>query len=243
MFRKVILYIRELSDYIDIVAVPHEAFLNIKSKGKMFIPLSLYLFILLLLSFFIIDIYRNLSYNIYFNSGLFYDSIPPIVEKTILLWAILVVGSKLISIFFRWFLFSFVIWLINRTLLSQYKFKKIILTVICSEIILILMEIFNISFIYLRGMDSIQTYSDIFLIPGIQNISPSVSNNFHLFTALSSYNIFSIWYILTVAIGINVMFEIPRIKAFLSILLCWNIWILLSIIRPYLEKLLSLGFN
>jgi hypothetical protein len=56
-------------------------------------------------------------------------------------------------------------------------------------------------------------------------LSPEAKGSF-LYSVLSSFDIFTVWQVILVSMGLGVMYKFTTKKAFTTVLILWIIWIL-----------------
>ena len=102
----------------------------------------------------------------------------------------------------------------------QTGFKYIYAGVVHAEVILSLAGIVNI-LLYVRGIDNIQDPTDLVAVVGMDYFISDRSSNMPLFTFLSSINIFSIWYLVTLSIGISILTGFGKLKSGIVVTSVW----------------------
>jgi len=152
---------------------------------------------------------------------------------------------KPISSIFRWVVLSAVLLLITTKFSTkkQIKFNRIFSCVSYTEIIFYLMEIITILVIYIRGIDQIKNSSDMIVFKGINYFIDKNAIPDSIYTALNQINLFSLWYIATLARGIQIAGNIKYAKSIFLVSIAWCIWILLDLGKSFLiENILNLTF-
>ena len=199
--------------------------------------MSLNLLLYLIVAFLMIEPYRNIF--IIIASAIFdEDTAPSIVTKFMGVPVVYLLTTEGFAIPLRWYVFSLILYASNYRSARTMSFRDVFLCVLFSEVILTLMRFVNVMFLYLRGLEAITEPHDLVIVPGLQLIFPDMQAQYSLFTLASNYNIFSLWYVATLGLGFAVMFGVPRLRAFLWSLICWNTWIGLLILKPHIEKLI-----
>lgn len=152
---------------------------------------------------------------------------------------------KPISSIFRWVILSAVLLLITTHFSNknQIKFKKIFSCVSYTEIIFYLMEIITILVIYMRGIDQIKNSSDMIVFKGINYFIDKNAIPDSIYTALNQINPFSLWYIATLARGIQIISDIKYLKSFFLAFISWFGWIFLDFGKSFLiDNIFKLTF-
>ena len=125
---------------------------------------------------------------------------------------------------FRWLILAAVLYFTSILIgAEQAKFKTFYAVTVYSELILVLMGIVNILLLHIKGIDNLQHITDLQAIIGLDYFLSDKTTNIPLFTFLNSINIFSIWYIATLTLGVSIGTNFSRLK---SALLVSTVWLL-----------------
>jgi hypothetical protein len=211
-----------LSNIINIFATPTEVFQNIKTTPKwliafLFIAVVSIIFGLLLLPFMqkIMEqtllakmsdeqVQQTLSTMTGFRTlGLLLAAVPLLIK--LLLYSLFLYLSAII--------FD----------AQEINFKNIYAVVVHSELILLLMGVFNVLILLIKGVDAVNNITDLNAIIGLDYFLADKSHSIPLFTFLNSFNVFSVWYVATLTIGISVVTGFSKQK---SAILVSSIWLL-----------------
>jgi hypothetical protein len=129
-----------------------------------------------------------------------------------------------VTLLFKWLLLALFLYYSAILLNAQgINFKTVFTVVVYSECIILLMGIINLLLLYVRGINSINNMTDLQVIVGLDYFIADKPHNIPLFTFLSNFNVFSIWYVATLAIGVSVVTNFSKLK---SVILVSSIWLL-----------------
>lgn len=106
---------------------------------------------------------------------------------------------------------------------ERVRFRTLYAVVAHTEMIFVLMAIVNVLLLHAKGPDSVQHVTDLQAIVGLEVILKERAGNLPLFTLLNSVNVFSIWYVATLSIGIAVITGFSKAK---SAVLVTGVWLL-----------------
>lgn len=122
----------------------------------------------------------------------------------------------------RWLVIAAVFYFLAILLGTEaLKFKTVYAVVVYSEMILLLMGVINILVLYLKGIGSVHHITDLQAILGLDILLTDRSANLPLFTLLNSINVFSIWYLGTLTIGISVITNFSKLKSAVLVTSGW----------------------
>lgn len=134
------------------------------------------------------------------------------------------IGLAIAPIFLllRWLVIAAVLYFLAILLGTEaLRFKTVYAVVVYSEMILLLMGVINILLLYLKGIDSVHHITDFQAIVGLDILLTNKAANLPLFTLLNSVNVFSIWYLATLTIGIAVVTNFSKLKAAVLVASVW----------------------
>lgn len=100
-------------------------------------------------------------------------------------------------------------------------FKKIFSIVVHTEFILLLIGIINILILEIKGITSVNNLSDLQTIVGLEYFLKNKTNDIYLFTILSNFNIFTIWYVIVLAIGLSIVSQLEKWKSSIIVSFVW----------------------
>lgn len=101
------------------------------------------------------------------------------------------------------------------------SFKHVFTVVVYSEVILVLMSLFNVLLVYARGIDSIESMKDLEPLIGLHLLVTERAAKAPLIAVLSKVNPFTIWYVATLAIGVSAITNFSKGR---SALLVSSVW-------------------
>ena len=123
---------------------------------------------------------------------------------------------------FKWAIFGTAIYyaaiLINS---KEIKYKQIIAVLAYSETILLMMAIVNTALLYTKEITTITNTMDINTIVGLDVFLSNKYESKSLYTFLNNFNVFTIWYLISVSIGIGIMSNLSKLK---SSMIVFGIW-------------------
>jgi hypothetical protein len=136
-----------------------------------------------------------------------------------------IVGSLFapVPLFLKWIISSTVLYclaiLINA---PEMKFRTTFAIVVHAEMILLLMGLVNLSVLTLRGVEFIQTFSDLNAIPGVLSLVNPEMTSLPVMKFLGSLNPFSAWYLFLLTLGISIVTGFGKMK---SAVLVTSVWL------------------
>jgi hypothetical protein len=221
----------ELSKCLSVLATPSDVYTDLRSKNPWATPLALNMLAYLVVSVLMHGVFQQMISNI-FSARFGEDSAPTLVSRLSAVSFIVILTLQSLTIPIRLLWTSTMIFLIARNM----RFRNILLCLVYAEIVLSLMAVSNVLLIYVRGLEKIASYADLHLIPGLQYLIAGAGGDRILFDLANSANIFSVWYIFTIATGLSTMFNISKIKAGAYCCFAWISWSLLVIIWSYIQN-------
>ncbi|MGC8596247.1 MAG: hypothetical protein ACP5MI_11680, partial [Candidatus Kryptoniota bacterium] len=105
----------------------------------------------------------------------------------------------------------------------EFAYPKVFSVVAYSEMIVLLMSVVNLLALYAKGIGSVQQVTDLQAIVGLDFLIKDKMSNLPLFILLNSINVFTIWYLATLAIGVTVITGFRKIK---SALIVTGVWLI-----------------
>jgi len=127
-----------------------------------------------------------------------------------------------IPLFIKLILFTVVLYYLIILLNShKVRLKTIFSIVIHSEFILLLMVIVNLFILYIKGINAVNNIFDLQAVVGLEYFIHDKTNNIPLYTFLSNFNVFTIWYIVVLTIGVSVVTELEKWKSAIIVSLVW----------------------
>lgn len=115
---------------------------------------------------------------------------------------------------------SAILWLIIQ-LFSEVDFKRMFSVVVHCGVILFLGSIITFIILKLRGLQSIKSAADVQVSLGLDLFLRNPDLNLPLKAFLSNINVFSVWWIILISLGISIIAKISRTKATLITTFFW----------------------
>lgn len=145
-----------------------------------------------------------------------------------------------ISSIIKWFVIAVSIYIIVFMLKKNKSgfFKKYFATVAYGETIFILMSLFTLLIIYAKGINTIESSGDYQIFKGLNVLLSDNNSSSTLASILGNINPFSIWYILTISIGIKIVVGISRIQAIGIAFFAWLVWMSTGLMQSIFTKLI-----
>ena len=136
-----------------------------------------------------------------------------------------------IMFLFYAFLFS----LFVRIADNKLDYKKALQLIICSYFVVVLGDLVNTAFIYLRGLDSITGMYDISLT-GINLLTSAEQIGATRYVMLSCITPFQLWFVVLLSIGLKIFTDMKQVKAVIISVLFWLITILIPVLSVYFSQ-------
>jgi hypothetical protein len=207
---------------INILASPRESFVEIKVQPRWGFPFFFMSILAIGVAFLTAPFSRELlrvSLSAVLDEENLEQSLS-MMEKSQYLVAFFVPGVLLL----KWTAIATVLYLLSSIFGTQeQKFKECFVVVVYSEIILILMGVFSVLLLHLKGFDSLHHLTDLQPIIGLDVLMSDKASDLPLFTFLNSVNLFNIWYVAVLSIGFSIMTDFSKVK---SALLVTTVWLL-----------------
>jgi hypothetical protein len=115
------------------------------------------------------------------------------------------------------------------------NFKKLFTVTVHAEVIFLLMGIANIIGLEFNGVNSLRNHSIWQTIVGLDDVFKDSPPNIYLSTILNSFNLFSIWYLVVLTIGVSVSSRLERWKSSIMVSLLWTLGISFQIALKYIS--------
>lgn len=130
---------------------------------------------------------------------------------------------------------SAILWLIVQ-LFREADFKRVFSLVVHCALIQLLGSIVSLIVLKLRGIQSIRSAADLQVYFGLDMFLRNQELNIPLKAFLSSINLFSIWWIILVILGLSIITEISKSKA---TLIAVSFWLFSTMIQVGFASLLG----
>ena len=103
-------------------------------------------------------------------------------------------------------------------------FRKTLSVIAYSETIFVFMRIVTLLIVYARGIESIESESDLIVFKGLEYLVHSRDIPPWANALISSVHPFSIWYILVVTVGVGICCSLRRRTALIVVVFSWALW-------------------
>ncbi|HTP80016.1 MAG TPA: hypothetical protein VMM57_06385 [Bacteroidota bacterium] len=224
----------ELDNCVSVLATPSDAYSKIRISSRWAVPLSLNSLMYLIVSLLMMGVFRQMMSNIY-AARFGADSVNTLVSGISMASFALILVFQAVAIPVRWIAVSSVVRIASR----EVPFRSILSSLLYAEIVLSLMSLTNVLLIYARGIEKVSGPSDLDLVPGLQYIVSDAANERIRYVLAQSVNLFSVWYVVTFAIGLTRLCDIPRSRSLALSCLTWTGWSLLVALWPQIQSGLS----
>ena len=211
-----------LSSILNIFALPTEVFHNIKASPKWLSAFCIIAIISIICGYFILPFSQRIMIET-LSSKMDTEQVQKAIslsERFKYIGLLFVPLILLIKWLFLTLFLYFSAILLNA---QEINFKTVFTVVVYSECIVLLMGIINLFLLYVKGVDSINNMIDLQVIVGLDYFLTDKPHNIPFFTFLNSFNVFSVWYVATLAIGVSVVTSFSKLK---SAILVSSIWLL-----------------
>ena len=134
-----------------------------------------------------------------------------------------------IGVLLSWLMYTLLIWLIAQLLNGKAPFKKPFSVVSHSSVITFLGAILSWTILRLRGIDSISGPEDLDVSLGITLLFPQDTLTLPIRMILSNLNLFTVWYLGTLILGVSIVYNFPKKSAAVVVVSVWTIFVAFSI--------------
>jgi len=121
----------------------------------------------------------------------------------------------------KFFIIAIILWIIVQLFTLEINFKKIFSLVVHCGIITFLGSVLTLLILHLRGLDSIKNSADIQVSLGTDLFLGNLDLSLPLKVFLSNINLFSIWWIVLLTLGISIISKISRTKSSFIAVFLW----------------------
>jgi hypothetical protein len=227
----------ELADIFNVLATPSEVFEEIKIRPRWRAPVLVTSISGVAIGWFMIPAIQQPLQSIYERS-FGEDGAGVAMSSMIKAYFVSEVIVRTAAIFVRWLLFSFILYGMVRLSVkkSSLYLKQVFSLVAYSEIIFVTMSILTVLIIYVIGLDNIETPSDTVIFKGLDLFLDRGGKNVELATFLANVNVFSLWYILIIAFGINMFTGQNKIRSVAISGIAWLCWSVISVLEPLITE-------
>ncbi|MCL5020797.1 MAG: hypothetical protein M1339_03860 [Bacteroidetes bacterium] len=212
-----------LMNLIDVLALPTEVFTQLNRRPRWFVPFVLLSAVYVIVGWFMLPFSIHLEYN------MLSARLGPGAAKQVIS-----ISERVgdIDLFFKpallllkWALFAAILYSLCILLdaAPPLRFRLFFSVIAFSEAIPGFMSVVNILVLYAKGISSVRNVTDLKAIIGLDFFMKNKMSNLPLFILLNNINVFTIWYVATLAIGISVITGFRKIK---SALIVTGVWLL-----------------
>jgi hypothetical protein len=210
----------ELSSLVNIFATPTEVFLDVRERAKWLLAFVFIGVVSISIALLTAPFSKEIAHEALSRSmsgPQLRQSIAVYDELGLLAW----VAAPLFLIA-RWLIFAGIVYFLT-TLLSDslVKFKTIFAVFVHTEPILLLMGVINLLLLHMRKDDGFTNPIDLQAVAGADYFLTDRAANLPLFTLLNNINVFSIWYVATLIIGVSVVTKFSKLKSGLIVVVVW----------------------
>ena len=210
-----------LMNLIDVLAYPTDTFTQLNSRPRWLVPFVLFSAVYIIVGWFMLPFSMHLEYN------MLLARLGPRTANQVLSISERVGDIDLIFkpalLLLKWTFFAAILYMLCILLdaAPSLKFRIFFSVIAFSEAIPAFMTVVNILILYAKGIGSVQNMTDLQAIIGLDFLMKSKMSNLPLFIFLNSINVFTIWYVTTLAIGISVITGFRKIKSTLIVTGAW----------------------
>jgi len=120
---------------------------------------------------------------------------------------------------------------------NELKYRKFFAVVVFSEVILLFMSVVNILILYLKGAGNVQSVADLAPVDvyaGLGFLVKANGKNLPLYSLLSNINVFAIWYIITLTVGVSVLTGYRKLKSAGIVTAVWFLGVVLQVVMAFI---------
>ncbi|MDI6767791.1 MAG: YIP1 family protein [Bacteroidota bacterium] len=230
----------ELLNLFNVIPTPTVVFEDLNKAPRWRLPLLFTLLSYIIIGWFMVPVIMEPMQRIYTNS--FGEAganaaISYVMKFTLLFQLLITPLSKII----KWLIIAICMYFFAQMLKKNkpgFFFNRYFAIVAYGETIFILMSLFTLLIIYAKGLSAIESSSDYQIFKGLNVLLSNNNSNLTLASVLGDINPFSIWYILTISIGIKVVTGLGRFKAIGVASLAWLVWMSTGFVQSVFTKLI-----
>jgi hypothetical protein len=228
---------RDIGNLFNILAEPGEVFSELRERPAWAVAVASLISFWLLLGWLRLPAIEAAVRNI-FTSSYNEQSAEAAMMTTIRFLRVQLFVLDPLAVLARWFLIAAIICIVSVPLKKENAFT---LTDACSlsayaEASFVWMAIANLALVYYRGFGQLQSAADLNPLRGADLFFPEGAVSPLVRGMLSELNLFSVWYIALLAIGISAIGGMPKRYGGAIAGAVWLCWIALRSISPFLEK-------
>lgn len=120
---------------------------------------------------------------------------------------------------------------------NELKYRKFFSVVAFSGVILLFMSIVNVLILYLKGVGAVQSVADLAptdVYAGLGFLVKANGKNLPLYSLLSNINVFAIWYIITLTVGVSVLTGYRKLKSAGIVTAVWFLGVVLQVVMAFI---------
>lgn len=212
-----------LTNLANVLATPTEVFTRLKKQPRWFLAFVIISSVSIVAAWLLLPLSETVLVSM-IGDKLDAEQARWIVSATHRLEYLSLILRPLILLI-RWLIIASVVHFLSILLSTAWhvRFTSVYAVVVHSEVILLLMVVVNLVILYASGPDSMKSAMDLQAIVGLEFFLTDSSKNPALFTVLNSINLFSVWYVATLAIGTSVLTGFSKLK---SSIISSTVWLL-----------------
>ncbi len=119
---------------------------------------------------------------------------------------------------------------------AGFKYRTVFSLLVYSEMILVFMNIVNVLVLYIKGISSIRHVTDLQAIIGMDFLLKNRISNLPLYTFLNSINVFTVWYLATLTIGISVVTGYRKLKSSMIVVGVWLLGVAFQVVMSAISS-------
>jgi hypothetical protein len=214
--------VNSLVNVLNIIATPSEVFEKLKEQPQWLLAFALISIVTIGIAFFTIPLTKQITYLALSQSQNLEEE--QLRRAVAMSERFQYVGLAFVPVLllFRWLVLGAVLYCAAILLgANELRFKQVYAALVFAEMILLLMAIINILLIHIKGIDSLHHITDLQAIIGLDYLLEDKATHVPLFMFLNSINIFNIWYVATLTIGVSVMTNFSKLKSAMVVSTVW----------------------
>ncbi len=213
----------KLSNLVNVFATPTDVFLDLKERPRWLIAFITVSTLSLLLAWFMLPFSNQIAYHMLLSKLSAQEAVRALAlsERFEYVGLLFVPIVLLIKWGFLAALLYFTCILLDAP--PEFKYRTVFSIVAYSEMILLFMSVVNVLVLYLKGIGAVQHITDLQAIVGLDFFMKNKRSDLPLFILLNSINIFTIWYLATLTIGVSVITGYRKLK---SAFVVTGVWLL-----------------
>jgi len=210
------------SNIINIFATPTEVFKNIKKSPKWLVVFGVICVVSLICGYIMIPFTQKIMEKIF--TAKMSDENMQETLSTIARYRMFFLLLVPIPLLIKWFFIGLLLYLGAILFDAQENnFRTVYAVVVHTELILLLMEVINLLILHIKGVEAINNITDLKTIIGLEYFLSDKSQNIPLAALLNQFNVFSVWYVATLSIGMSVVCQLKKWKSAILVFCVWLI--------------------